>query len=187
MRKADTQNDVLAALLSRVAARDHQAFSELYEKVGAKLFGVIVRIVGQGAVAEDVLQECFVTIWEKAQMFDRDIASPIAWMAVIARNKAIDYRRLKAEKVSADGVPLDETLRSMLLDPEQEALRGDDLKALSICLDQLVPEHREMILLAYIEGWSRKELGEKFKHPVATIKTNLRRGLAALKGCLDGR
>ena len=173
-----------------MATRDRQAFSQLYEKAGAKLFGIIIRITGQGGGAEDVLQECFVTIWNKAGLYDPRRASPISWMAAIARNKAIDFKRLKGEKMSARGIPLDEKmaeiLPSLLLDPEQEAMRSDDLSALMACLKGLAPEHREMILLAYVEGWSRAELGEKFDHPVATIKTNLRRGLTSLKGCLDG-
>ena len=186
LKKSGKQNEPLAELLVRIAARDQEAFAELYKKAGAKLFGIIIRITGQGGASEDVLQECFVTIWKRAGSYDPDIASPISWMAVIARNKAIDFKRLKAEKLSSDSVELDEKLPSTGADPEQEASRSEELRALMSCLEGLKPEHREMILLAYVKGWSRAELGEKFMHPVATIKTYLRRGLAQLKGCLDG-
>ncbi len=180
------ENDVLTALLLRAAAKDRAAFAELYERMSAKLFGVIVRILGKDDVAEEVLQECFVTIWQKAGTFDRALASPVTWMAVIARNRAIDQKRRKVEKLSSEAVALDENLPSLLLDPEQETQRGQQLERLQTCLETLSPAHRDMVLLAYLEGWSRKELSTRFDSPVATIKTNLRRALTALKGCLDG-
>ncbi len=177
----------LKGLLERIAGEDQQAIKILYERVSAKLYGIIIRILGRQDIAEDVLQETFVLIWNRAGSYDPKKAAPITWMATIARNKAIDYKRLKEERFSASAAELHEDLPSALRTPEQEAERSEQLESLMLCLGELSQEQQEMVLLAYLEGWSRKELGEKFQSPVATVKTILRRSLLVLKGCLNDR
>jgi len=83
----------LADLLRRVAARDSSAFATLYKQTRAKLYGVVARILTRGDLSGEVLQEVFVRIWEKAADYDVDKGSPIAWMATIARNRALDEVR----------------------------------------------------------------------------------------------
>jgi RNA polymerase sigma-70 factor (ECF subfamily) len=108
-------------------------------------------------------------------------------MARIARNQAIDQRRLRAERISALSEPEDEASAvSLAPDPEVSAERSDALRRLMGCLGELPADRRDMILLAYYNGWSREELAEKFARPVNTIKTALRRSLALIRECLDG-
>jgi RNA polymerase sigma-70 factor (ECF subfamily) len=172
-------------LMARVARGDRGAFADLYSATSAKLFGIIVRILRRRDVAEDVLQDVYVKIWQKAAEFDRDRASPVTWMATIARNSALDVARRRTH-VAIDDAP--EALE--VSDPSAPALEqielGEDLGRLSRCIEGLEPERREMVRLAYLNGLSREELGARFGHPVGTIKTWLHRSLKQLKDCLGG-
>ena len=96
--------DDLTALLGRIAARDAAAFATLYKQTSAKLYGVVARILTRGDVAADVLQEVYVRIWEKAGEFDPVKGSPLAWMATIARNRALDEVR-RVRPVSLEDQP----------------------------------------------------------------------------------
>jgi RNA polymerase sigma-70 factor (ECF subfamily) len=176
----------LTALLRRTGEGDRAAFAELYEKAGAKLFGVIRRICPSEEDACDALQDCFVLIWQNAASYKPDLAAPITWMARIARNKAIDIRRLQSERVASLGVELDPEAPAPDASPLAETERNDELRRLENCLKGLGGESQEMILLAYYKGFSREELSERFGRPVNTVKTLLRRGLADLKNCLNG-
>ncbi len=176
----------LADLLRRTANGDRAAFSSLYERTSAKLFGVIRRICASDETAREALQESYVLIWKNAASFNPDLASPITWMARIARNKAIDIRRLQSERISSMGVELDLEASSFEEDPLARVEKNEELRRLTDCLKGLPEDRREMILLAYYQGLSREEIGGQFGRPVNTVKTLLRRGLAQLKECLDG-
>jgi RNA polymerase sigma-70 factor, ECF subfamily len=175
----------LADLLRRAGAGDRSAFSTLYERTSAKLFGVIRRICTSEEAAREVLQETYVLIWKSASSFNPSLASPIAWMARIARNKAIDVRRLQAERISYLGVELDLDAPGFDPDPLASAMRNEELRRLTDCLKGLAADRREMILMAYYNGLSREEIGARFDRPANTVKTHLRRALAQLKECLD--
>ena len=176
----------LEQLLVLTAGGDRAAFERLYNKTSAKLYGVIRRILTNSMAADEAHQDAYLTIWNKAAGFDPSRASPITWMAVIARNKAIDLKRRAGERMFDGAVELDPAQSSLMPDGLMMAELSDDMKRLGECLDGLQDEHKNMVLLAYYEGWSRDELGAKYERPVATVKTILRRSLIALKGCLDG-
>ena len=174
----------LEHLLEQTAANDRGAFSELYDATSAKLFGVVLRILRDREVAEDVLQEVYIRVWNRARDFDPTRASPITWLATIARNKAIDeLRRRKPETQS--GIPIEEF---QLVDPGPlpfEALQtAEDLRALEACLEGLEADKRDAIRLAYLDGCSRSNLAARFGIPLGTLKTWLHRGLKQLKECL---
>jgi RNA polymerase sigma-70 factor (ECF subfamily) len=172
----------LAALLERVAAGDRAAFRLLYERTSAKLFASIRRILGSNAAAEDAVQDAYVRIWSRSGDFDPSIGSPIAWMTTIARHAAIDIARRGAERISAASAELDAEIPDAASFGERAPAGG----RLVTCLDQLEPDRRGMVLLAYCYGWSREELSRRFDRPVATVKTVLRRALIVLKECLGG-
>ncbi len=176
----------LRQLLAQVAEADRAAFGRLYDLVSGRLFGVIGRILPRAELAEDALQETFVRIWQRAKSYDETIASPMAWMATIARNQAIDLRRRSAEKLSAASSEIDESIADSAPDPEALAGQAGELRQLKDCLQRLPDERQQMVLLAYRQGFTREELAERFKRPVTTVKTLLRRSLIALKECLDG-
>ena len=174
----------LVVVMERVGAGDRAAFEILYQATSPKIYGVVLRIVGNRSSADEILQEVYVKVWQRAAEFDGKKASPITWMATIARNRAIDeLRRTRpqdfTELPEADDVPGDS------VDPMESRQHSEELRALLGCLKALPDERREIILLAYCRGMSREALGRRFDKPVPTIKTWLHRGLAQLKTCLS--
>jgi RNA polymerase sigma-70 factor (ECF subfamily) len=177
------QSRELVPLLHAIAAGDRSALALLYGRTSAKLHGICIRLLGSESEAEDVLQDVFVTVWQKAGRFDAGKASPITWLAVLARNKAIDrlrVRRLATTAVEeADGV-VDEGLSAFeLVAIEQENGR------LSHCLEELDDNQRRMIRAAFLDGATYPELAEREAVPLGTMKSWIRRGLLRLRGCLE--
>ena len=170
-------------MLSRIAGRDAAAFSILYKQTSAKLYGVVARILTRGDVAADVLQEVYVRIWEKAGEFDPVRGSPLAWMATIARNRALDEVR-RVRPVSLEDQPEGFEPAAEEVDPLAARERSEGLTALVDCLKALDEEKRSVVLLAYYRGLSREALSKRFGRPVPTIKTWLHRSLAQLRDCL---
>jgi RNA polymerase sigma-70 factor (ECF subfamily) len=175
--------DDLTDLLIRIAARDSAAFAALYKQTSAKLYGVVARILTRGDVAADVLQEAYVRIWEKAGDFDPVKGSPLAWMATIARNRALDEVR-RVRPVSLEDQPEGFEPVAEEIDPLAARERSEGLTALVDCLKALDEEKRAVVLLAYYRGLSREALAKRFGRPVPTIKTWLHRSLAQLRDCL---
>lgn len=173
----------LIALLGRVAEGDRNAFSELYAATSAKLYGVVWRILPSKDRAEDALQDAYVRIWNRASTYDATKASPIAWMAAIARNRAIDEVRRRAP-VSIEDAPQALDVPTDGLDPLDATQQSEELRRLNDCLQALDGERRQIVLLAYHSGLSRDEIAKRFGHPVGTIKVWLHRSLAQLRKCL---
>jgi RNA polymerase sigma-70 factor, ECF subfamily len=173
----------LADLLSRTAGRDAAAFAALYKETSAKLYGVVARILTRGDAAADALQEAYVRIWEKAGEFDPAKGSPLAWMATIARNRALDEVR-RVRPGSLEDLPEGFEPASDEVDPLAARERSEGLAKLLTCLQGLDEEKRAVVLLAYYRGWSREALARRFGRPTPTIKTWLHRSLAQLRDCL---
>ena len=171
-------------LLVQVGTGDRPAFSRVYDATSSKLYGIILRILKRRELADEVLQEVYVKIWERAADFDPTRASPITWMATIARNRALDEVR-KRVALSIEDTPEALNVASSEASPLQAVELSQDVQRLMTCLNGLDPQRREMVVLAYINGSSREELSQRFSHPVATIKTWLHRSLAQLKACLS--
>jgi RNA polymerase sigma factor (sigma-70 family) len=177
-------NAELANLVSAVGRRDRLAFKRLYAVAAPKLFGLILRILRDRAMAEDVLQDVFARVWQSAEGFSPDAGSAMAWLSTIARNRAIDMLRSKGPPLAApdeEGTDYYERLAAPG-DPEADMT---NLAALRHCLGEIEEPARSCVLLAYYEGYSREELATRFERPVNTIKTWLHRSLAALKTCLE--
>lgn len=169
--------------MGRVAAGDRAAFDQLYGATSPKLFGIVLRILRRRDLAEEVLQEVYVKVWHRASDFDAARASPVTWMATIARNSALDVARRRSH------VPIDESPEAMLVSdpgatPHEELELSQELQRLNRCIDALEPQKQEMVRLAYLNGLSREELSQRFGHPAGTIKTWLHRSLKQLKDCL---
>ena len=184
MRRMVESSRELVDLLGRVAARDRTAFEVLYRATSAKLYGVILGILVRRSLADEALQETYTRIWEKAADFDAERGSAIAWMAAIARNRALDdLRRGKAVPVAELPEGFDVAAES---DTALDAMEHSDrLKALIECLNRLEEDKREAVLLAYYRGCSREALSTRYGRPVATIKTWLHRSIIQLRLCLS--
>ena len=174
----------LTALLEEVAAGDRRALANVYDRTSSKLFGVCLRIARDHGAAEDILQQVYLKVWDKAGRFDREQASPITWMCAIARNAAIDWVRKHgpATPLSADhqsaGLAEGEIAFDALADFEDRAAIFD-------CLDALPHNQQRTIRLAYFDGMSHAELAQIMKVPLGTTKSWIRRGLLQLRGCLQ--
>ena len=187
LMSSSSSNDPLLRLLQETASNDRDAFRLLYDSSSAKLFGVILRIVKRQDLAEEILQETYLTIWNKANSYNPSLGRPLSWMMTIARNKALDtLRGLEAksqalEYSESDDAPIQSALRAVI----PETLDTADRMSLQNCLDEANEQARESVLLAYVHGFSRDELAARYCVPVNTIKTWLRRALIDLKNCLE--
>ncbi len=183
--RSDVQagKEELVAMLEAVSRGDRGAFSRLYQRTSAKLYGICLRLLGSEAEAQDALQEIYVLVWEKAGKFDADKASAITWLSVLARNKAID--RLRRRSV-ADAA-LDSAAEVEDDSPSAFEVVGEkqDVARLANCLDELDERARQMIRAAFLDGASYPELAERESVPLGTMKSWIRRGLQRLRGCLE--
>jgi RNA polymerase sigma-70 factor (ECF subfamily) len=173
----------LVWLLAAVAKGDEAAFERLYAATRAKLYGVAMRILRRADLADEVMQDAYLKVWRSAGDFDPRLASPITWMVAIARNRAIDLVRKRVD-ASLEEEPAALDVAAVTPDPLARREVTDDLKRLLSCLGGLDDERRQMVLLAYYNGWSREQLAKKFDKPVNTIKTWLRRSLTDVRECL---
>ena len=173
----------LVWLLAAVAKGDQAAFERLYEATRAKLYGVLLRILGTPELADDVMQETYLKVWKTAGRFDPTIASPITWMVAIARNRAIDIVRRKGH-ASIEETPEAMNIAADAPAPLARREMTEELRRLLSCLGKLDPEKQRIVLLAYYSGWSREQLARKLDIPVNTIKTWLRRSLLEIRECM---
>lgn len=172
----------VSELLTRVASGDRGAFRDLYAKAGPKLFAVCLRLLRSRDVAEDVLQEAFIRIWERSWQYDRAKGDGLAWLATLTRHCALDrLRRQPVAHVEFDETVTGEIDRVTAFDPHHLAEGGDLMR----CLGRLRDEYRDVVVMAYVNGHTHEELAEHFGRPLGTIKSWVKRGLEQLKECLE--
>jgi RNA polymerase sigma-70 factor (ECF subfamily) len=178
-------SDALAASLRSVADGDRAAFEQLYRATSGKLFGVCLRVLPDRGEAEEVLQEVYATVWRKAAQFDASRASPITWLAMIARNKAID--RLRATPAGVRGAPVElaEQIADPGASPQDGAESSDSNARLAQCLDRLDSRRRSLIRTAFFEGVTYEDLAARIGSPLGSVKSWIRRGLLQLRACLE--
>ena len=158
----------LAAIIEAIAAGDRVALKQLYDRFGARLFGIAMRILRDRALAEDALQEAFVKIWRNAARFDRKRGSALGWVATIVRRAALDLRP-RAPPVAPTDIACEQ--------PETDMLHPGLARALAA-----LPEtQRTALLLMYVHGLTHSELATAMAAPLGTVKSWVRRGAAALK------
>jgi RNA polymerase sigma-70 factor, ECF subfamily len=155
----------------------------LYAETAAKLFAIAIRIVGQRHEAEEVLQESFVIVWQRAGDYEAARGSANGWLTTIVRHCAIDHVRRRAVRPESRSTP-EETLPG--LTDSSSTDRGAELGALQRCLGELEEQPRRAVLLAYLNGFTRQEIAADCAVPVGTVKSWIRRSLERLKRCLDG-
>jgi RNA polymerase sigma-70 factor (ECF subfamily) len=180
-----TDQESLRDLLGAIARGDANAFEQLYRSTSAKLFGICMRILPQRGDAEDVLQEVFATIWRKAAQYDPALASPITWLAMLARNRAIDKLRASGNERQNASIDLAEGISDTSPSPSAETELSDERRRLGSCLDQLEAQRSKLIRIAFFEGATYEELASRCGSPLGTVKSWIRRGLAQLKACLE--
>ena len=169
--------------IAQVALGNRSDFEHLYNATSAKLFGICLRILNNRSEAEEALQETYIKVWNSASRFSAGQASPISWLAAIARNCAIDhYRRKKPE--SAD-ISEAEVIEDDAPSPEANAVLSDDVGRMNKCMAELDERHADALRNVYLGGWTYGEAAEKLDVPLNTVKTWIRRGLISLRECLN--
>jgi RNA polymerase sigma-70 factor, ECF subfamily len=174
-------------LVRSIANGDESAVAALYDRYRAILFGVIFRILGSRGDAEDVLQEVFLQVWNKAADFDESRGRPFTWLVTLARSRAIDRLRSR----SARDRVTDEATRELTYvddgEADEDVIRAQQSAAVRGGLAQLPEEQRTVLLLAYYEGFSQSEIAERLGTPLGTVKTRMRTGLARLRTIFGAR
>lgn len=181
--QANSASEELVRLLAATSKGDREAFADLYRRTSAKLYGICLRLLGSEHEAQDVLQEVYVLVWQKAERFDAAKASAITWLAVLTRNKAVD--RLRRRPFASDGMDAAAQVEDDSPSAFEVMGQAEDTARLGACLDELEERARAMIRAAFLEGASYPELAEREGVPLGTMKSWIRRGLQRLRGCLE--
>jgi RNA polymerase sigma-70 factor, ECF subfamily len=189
MMVGDTRSAVDAALLDRVTRRDQSALAELYDRHCRLLFTLALRILRDRGEAEDVLQEVFLRVWDRAESYNPALGSPAAWLVRIARNRAIDRFRAKAARADVNAPQLEASPAipdgQLEASPEQHVAALETREQVQKALAALPAEQRLLIETAFFEGYTQSELAERFDLPLGTVKTRIRTGMQALRRALD--
>ena len=178
-------NDKLAALLARAGIGDKKAFAELYDTTKSKLFAVSLRIVRERHLAEEVLQDSFVNIWNNAAGYATAKSAPMTWMTAIVRNRSLDLVRRPHLELQDEEEFFTLNLEDESLGPQDQLLQSRDKSRVEHCMKDLDGEQLQSISLAFFQGLSHSEVAAHLGKPLGTIKTHIRRGLMRLKGCLE--
>lgn len=168
-------------LILAVQQGDEQALSTLYDAYGAALHGVILRVVQREELAQEVLQDTFVKIWRNAGSYDPAKSRPFTWMMNIARHAAIDMMRSAAVKYDGSIRSLDNTVYGAGHDEVRERIGDADVRDVLV---RLRPEHRDLIDLAYYQGFSQQEIADRTGLPLGTVKSRTRAALLELRTLL---
>jgi RNA polymerase sigma-70 factor (ECF subfamily) len=181
-----TAQEETEALLGRVASGDRTAFRKLYAGTAPKLYGIALRILKDDTLAEEVLEEVFVGVWEHAGQYRSALASPVTWLVTITRDAAV--ARLNAARASGRaGVPLDITERLYAPRPSPEDLEKlrEEARVLGTCLNELGPGRAEMLRQAYMYGATYDDLAEGAGVTRGSLRAALRTDLIHLRDCLS--
>jgi RNA polymerase sigma-70 factor (ECF subfamily) len=170
-------------MIARVAMGDRAALGALYGATSAKLFGVALRVLDDRQEAEDALQEVYVKVWHNAGRYRVNGLSPMTWLITVARNHAIDRLRARGGRRAApiedmaeiaDGGP----------NPEEQAMASSERGRIEACLRALEPDRAEAVRRAYLQGDSYQDLADRYRVPLNTMRTWLRRSLLRLRECM---
>jgi len=183
MLEREQAEEEQAELLRRVAARDAQALAAFYDQTAAPLYSVAVRILGDGSEAEEVIQDAFVQIWEKATTFDPMLGSAFHWALSIARHRSIDRLRARARqsRLLTAYQEVSEVDPPSMSGPEQSAGDAEEFAAVRAALVSLPTEQKQAIEMAFFGGKTHLEIAEALKAPLGTIKARIRRGMLKLR------
>jgi RNA polymerase sigma-70 factor (ECF subfamily) len=173
-------------LLSKVARGDAEAFGQVYDRFGGVLFALLLRMVRDAGAAEDLLQEVFLQIWEKAKSYDPRLGKPLGWAVALARNRAIDRLRAEARgQRLLNEVAVEQAAHGV--SPENcfgDLLGGETAGLVRAALARLPAEQRQSIEMAFFGGLSQSEIAAALQVPLGTVKARIRRGMLQLRESL---
>ena len=170
-------------LMGAVQRGNRAAFKRLYELESRRLFGIALRIVRRRELAADVVQDTFVQVWRNAASYSPERGDPAAWLTAIARYRALDVvRKLGREVLCGDAPEVDEAEMPDVVERLDMSLAKGALRR---CLGELDENQRRCIALAFVEGFTHAEIAARLPAPLGSVKSWVRRGLIALRSCLE--
>lgn len=156
--------------------------ADLYDRFGRIAYSVILAIVHDGGVAEDLVQETFLRVWNRAQTFDGRQGALGSWLLAIARNRAIDHVRSASARMDRAAFELDAHEHpSLFVDMEREVVNSDHARLIRKAIGKLNDNQRKVIQFAYYEGLSQTEMAQRMGQPLGTVKTWVRGALKVLR------
>jgi RNA polymerase sigma-70 factor, ECF subfamily len=175
----------LISLVELVATGDQSALATLYDATNRLIYSLILRVLGDVSSAEEVLIDVYTQVWRQAASYDANRGAPLAWMATIARSRAID--RLRSgwqDQRRKESLDILGDAPTSAASPEEMAAISERQSLVREALNLLTPEQREVIELAYYSGLSHSEIAEKLSQPLGTVKTRTRLGMMKLREAL---
>ena len=169
-------------LIRRLQSRDPEAIAELYDRYGRIMYALIYRVVRNSSVAEDLVQETFLRIWNRIHGFDPERGALGPWVLAVARNRAIDYLRSVDGRMAQSAFEIDKIEQPILfVEFESQIMNLDRVRILKEAFHKLTPNQREVLDLAYFEGLSQTEMAARMNQPLGTVKTWVRTALKKLR------
>jgi RNA polymerase sigma-70 factor, ECF subfamily len=165
-----------AALIARLGAGDETAMADLYDRYAGIVYGVALRVLGNTTAAEDVLQEVFLQLWRNPRAFDAERGRLAPWLAVIARNRAIDLLRKRPMEEEINELPIATSVN--LEDTAGQRLAVEKVRS---AMQTLPAEQRKALEMAFFEGLTHTEIAGRTGEPLGTVKTRIRSALLSLR------
>lgn len=173
-------------LLRRIASGDRSALAEFYDQVAGPLFSTATRILGDAHEAEEVVQDVFVQIWEKAATFDAALGSPFTWAMRITRNRSIDRLRARQRRTKL-AAQFHENFEITAGGESAAAELGEEaVGQFRSTVGSLPADQRRVIEMAFFSGLTHVEIAEALGEPLGTVKARIRRGMLKLRESLQG-
>jgi len=179
-------------LMARVCLRDIDAYTALFDRYGDLVFSVALRIVGEPATAEDVVQDVFLRLWRRPEQFDLQRGRFVTWLMSVTRNRSIDERRSQGRRLRRESLPSTTVEEEDVFpsgderdDPAMAALVADERRAVRRALALLPAEQKLALQLAYFGGLTQQEIAERLGQPLGTVKTRIRLGMQKMRATLE--
>jgi|KBSMisStaDraftv2_1062788.scaffolds.fasta_scaffold128447_3 RNA polymerase sigma-70 factor (ECF subfamily) len=186
MIHGDAERQLDAELIERVGTGDQEAFAKLYDRFSPGLFSMVIKMTGDEAEAEDVLQDAFAHIWRKAAGYDSRRSAPFTWAVMVTRNKCIDRLRVRQRfgKI-ADRYSQEVAAHSDVDDSSaEEAGMREQRARVRSALAGMAPEQQQAIEMAFFNDLTHEQIAERLGAPLGTVKARIRRGLLKLRDLL---
>lgn len=171
----------LEACIHEIAAGSHAALADLYDATNRMVFGMALRVLGDRDLAEDVVVDVYSQVWRRADTYDRRRGAPAAWLLMVARTRAIDVRRSCGREPGGASLDALTGVEADTAGPEELAALGERRRWVRGALQDLTPEQREVIDLAFFGGLSHSEIAAHLGQPLGTVKTRIRLAMSRLR------
>jgi RNA polymerase sigma-70 factor (ECF subfamily) len=172
--------------VAKVARGDQAALGRLYDRYHRLVYSLAVRVVEDGAAAEEIAQDVFLKLWRSAPAFDAARGDLVSWLVTVTRNRAIDQLRSRQQRDARAWVALPEAPdQAWFLASPPVQVNLDAVDRMAKALQQLPEKHRRLLELAYYEGYTQSEIAAKLEMPIGTVKTWTRSALETLRQALE--